>query len=55
MARPLRLAFSGALYHITSRDDRREDIFYNNSDRTLFWKYWRILVIDIIGPVIFIV
>ena len=36
MARPLRLEFSGALYHITSRGDRREDIFYNNSDRTLF-------------------
>lgn len=36
MARPLRLEFSGALYHITSRGDRREDIFYNNSDRKLF-------------------
>ena len=36
MARPLRLEFSGALYHITSRGDRREDIFYNNSDRRLF-------------------
>ena len=36
MARPLRLAFSGTLYHIISQDDRREDIFYNNSDRTLF-------------------
>jgi len=36
MARPLRLEFSGALYHITPRDDRREDIYYNNSDRALF-------------------
>ena len=29
MARPLRLAFAGALYHITSRGDRREDIYEN--------------------------
>ena len=36
MARPLRPEFSGALYHITSRGDRREDIYYNNSDRALF-------------------
>ena len=27
MARPLRLEFSGALYHLTSRGDRQEDIF----------------------------
>jgi len=26
MARPLRLQFPGALYHITSRGDAREDI-----------------------------
>ena len=26
MARPLRLAFEGALYHVTSRGDRREPI-----------------------------
>ena len=26
MARPLRLEFPNALYHITSRGDRREDI-----------------------------
>lgn len=36
MARQLRLEFSGALYHITSRGDRREDIFYTDSDRVLF-------------------
>ncbi len=33
MARPLRLEFSGALYHITSRGDRQEDIFLCNDDR----------------------
>jgi hypothetical protein len=27
MARPLRLEFAGALYHVTSRGDRRETIY----------------------------
>ncbi len=33
MARPLRLEFAGALYHVTSRGDRREDIFLCDEDR----------------------
>ena len=33
MARPLRLEFSGALYHVTSRGDRREDIYLDDADR----------------------
>ncbi len=33
MARPLRLEFSGAIYHITSRGDRREDIYLKDEDR----------------------
>ena len=33
MSRPLRLEFSGALYHVTSRGDRREDIFVDAHDR----------------------
>jgi REP element-mobilizing transposase RayT len=33
MARPLRLEFAGALYHVTSRGDRREDIYLDDSDR----------------------
>ena len=33
MARPLRLEFAGALYHVTSRGDRREAIYLNNCDR----------------------
>jgi putative transposase len=33
MARPLRLEFAGAVYHVTSRGDRREDIFLNDEDR----------------------
>lgn len=33
MARPLRLEFAGALYHITSRGDRQEDIYRSDDDR----------------------
>jgi REP element-mobilizing transposase RayT len=33
MARPLRIEFAGAIYHITSRGNRRDDIFYSDADR----------------------
>jgi putative transposase len=33
MARPLRLEFAGAVYHVTSRGDRREDIYRDDDDR----------------------
>lgn len=36
MARPLRLEFSGALYHVTSRGDRREAIYEDDLDREQF-------------------
>ncbi len=36
MARPLRLEFPNALYHITSRGDRREDIYEDDEDRIIF-------------------
>ena len=36
MARPIRLEFAGALYHVTSRGDRREDIYEEDSDRQTF-------------------
>jgi putative transposase len=36
MARPLRLEFTGALYHVTSRGDGREDIYPSDADR-LAW------------------
>jgi putative transposase len=36
MSRPLRLEFAGALYHVTSRGDRREDIYENDTDREAF-------------------
>ncbi len=36
MARPLRIEFAGALYHLTSRGHRREDIFLDDVDRKIF-------------------
>lgn len=33
MARPLRIEFPGAVYHVTSRGDRREPIFVDDADR----------------------
>ncbi|HIJ84385.1 MAG TPA: addiction module toxin RelE, partial [Magnetococcales bacterium] len=33
MARPLRIELSGGLYHVTSRGDRREDIYFSEGDR----------------------
>lgn len=33
MSRPLRIEFAGALYHVTSRGDRRESIFVDDEDR----------------------
>ena len=36
MARPLRIEFAGALYHITSRGDRREVIYDDDEDREVF-------------------
>ncbi|MBL8279311.1 MAG: transposase [Pelomonas sp.] len=33
MSRPLRIEFAGALYHVTSRGDRRESIFVDDMDR----------------------
>lgn len=36
MARPLRLEFTGALYHITSRGNREDDIYEDDTDRKMF-------------------
>jgi REP element-mobilizing transposase RayT len=36
MARPLRLEFAGALYHLTARGNARADIFVDDGDRRLF-------------------
>ena len=39
MARPLRIEFSGALYHITSRGNARQRIYSDDSDRANFLEY----------------
>ena len=33
MARPLRIAYPGALHHITSHGVSRQDIFFDDEDR----------------------
>ena len=38
MTRPLRLSFENAFYHITSRGNRREKIFYSDWDKEVFLK-----------------
>ena len=38
MARPLRLEYPGAVYHVTSRGNARQDIVLDDRDRTLFEK-----------------
>ena len=36
MARPLRIEFPGAFYHVTARGSARQDIFLDNEDRRQF-------------------
>ena len=36
MVRPLRIEFSGAVYHVTSRGNRREPIAKDDKDRAFF-------------------
>jgi len=36
MARPLRIEYSGALYHVTSRGNHRQEIFVDPEDRERF-------------------
>lgn len=36
MARPLRIQYPGAVYHVTSRGDRRENIYESDADRQVF-------------------
>ena len=38
MARKLRVEYSGAIYHLINRGDRREPIFHDEEDRHLFMK-----------------
>ncbi|WP_431066098.1 transposase [Methylotuvimicrobium sp.] len=36
MARPLRIEFAGALYHVTARGNAQENIYRNDADRERF-------------------
>ncbi|MBI2987988.1 MAG: transposase [Deltaproteobacteria bacterium] len=44
MARPLRIEFAGALYHVTSRGDRQEAIYEDDEDRLAY--------LEILGDVV---
>lgn len=46
MTRPLRLEFPNALYHVTSRGDRRENIFEDDDDRLRFLEIFESVVAD---------
>lgn len=46
MTRPLRLEFPNALYHVTSRGDRREAIFEDDDDRVRFLEVLGAVVLD---------
>jgi len=36
MARPLRIEYEGAVYHVTSRGNAKSDIYLDDEDRELF-------------------
>nr|WP_081881046.1 transposase [Ghiorsea bivora] len=36
MARPLRIEYEGAVYHVTSRGNARSDIYFSDADREIF-------------------
>ena len=40
MARQLRIQYEGAIYHLMSRGDRREEIFRDDLDRRAFSPRW---------------
>jgi hypothetical protein len=44
MPRQSRIQYEGALYHLMSRGDRREEIFRDDLDRTTFLQTLNILM-----------
>ncbi len=44
MARPLRIEYPGALYHVTARGNARQDIFFDHEDRYRFLKVLGLVV-----------
>ena len=41
MARPIRIEYEGAFYHITNRGNARQDIFHTDKDFRVFLKVLR--------------
>ena len=39
MARPLRIEYPGAFYHVTSRGNEQKDVFKSHKDREKFLSY----------------
>ena len=39
MARPLRIEYAGAFYHVTARGNERKNIFRNEKDKERFLSY----------------
>ena len=39
MARPLRITYPGAFYHVTSRGNERKAVFKSTGDRETFLEY----------------
>ncbi len=39
MARPLRIEYEGAFYHVTARGNERKKIYYSKADYEKFKKY----------------
>jgi len=39
MARPLRIVYPGAYYHVTSRGNEQKDVFKSRRDREKFLEY----------------
>jgi len=44
MARPLRIEYEGAVYHVTSRGNAQADIYLSDDDREMF--------LDVLGDVV---
>ena len=38
MARSIRIEYPGAMYHVMARGNRREKIFWDQADRSSFWR-----------------
>ena len=42
MTRPLRIELSGGIYHVTSRGNRHDDIYFSDDDRKVCKKWGQV-------------